>query len=40
MIANAQKFAQSDNLKETMKNAGVIGMPDVYFVEEAAVTEK
>lgn len=39
-IANAQKFAQSDNLKETMKNAGVIGMPDVYFVEEAAVTEK
>ncbi|MEJ2617097.1 MAG: hypothetical protein P8Z35_19245 [Ignavibacteriaceae bacterium] len=37
---NAQKFTQSDNLKETMKNAGVIGMPDIYFVEEVGATEK
>jgi len=39
-LANAQKFAQSDNIKEAMKNAGVVGMPAIYFVEEAAETAK
>ena len=39
-IANAQKFAQSDNLKEIMKKAGVIGMPEAHFLEEAATTTK
>ena len=39
-LANAQKFAQSDSLKEAMKNAGVVGMPAIYFVEEAASTSK
>ena len=39
-LANAQKFAQSDGIKEAMKNAGVVGMPAIYFVEEAAVTLK
>ena len=39
-LANAQKFAQSDGLKEAMKNAGVVGMPEIYFVEEAATTSK
>ena len=37
---NAQKFAQSDQTKEAMKNAGVVGMPAIYFVEEAAKTSK
>ena len=39
-LANAQKFAQSDSIKEAMKDAGVVGMPTIYFVEEAAVTSK
>lgn len=33
-IENAKKFTQSESLKETMKNAGVQGKPDVYFIEE------
>lgn len=39
-VENIQKFAQSDNLKETMAKAGVIGMPDVHILEEVATTEK
>ena len=35
-IENAQKFSQSDNLKEIMKKAGVISKPDVYFLEETS----
>ena len=35
-IENAKKFAQSDQTKEVMKDAGVVGMPAIYFVEEAA----
>jgi len=34
-VANAQKFAQSDSLKEAMKEAGVVGMPEAHFLEEA-----
>jgi heme-degrading monooxygenase HmoA len=37
-IANAQKFAQSDSLKETMQKAGVQGMPEVHFIEEVSST--
>jgi len=37
-LENAQKFTQSDNLKEVMMNAGVVGMPEIYFLEEAAKT--
>lgn len=39
-LANAKKFSQSDKLKEVMKNAGVVGMPEIYFLEEAAKTAK
>ncbi len=39
-LQNAQKFAQSDSTKEAMKNAGVVGMPSIYFVEEAAAASK
>lgn len=35
-----QKFAQSDSIKEAMKESGVVGMPAIYFVEEAAKTAK
>lgn len=37
-IENAKKFGQSDQTKEAMKDAGVAGMPEIYFVEEAAHT--
>lgn len=37
-IENAQKFAQSDSIKEAMKKAGVVGMPEIYFLEEVAKT--
>ena len=37
-LENAQKFAQTYNLKQAMQSAGVVGMPEVYFVEEAATT--
>lgn len=33
-IENAKKFSQSDNLREAMMNAGVIGMPNIHFLEE------
>jgi heme-degrading monooxygenase HmoA len=39
-VEKAQKFAQSDSIKEAMKKAGVVGMPAIYFVEEAAATSK
>ncbi len=35
-IENAKKFTQSDQTKEVMKDAGVVGMPGIHFVEEAA----
>ena len=35
-IENAKKFTQSDQTKEVMKDAGVVGMPAIHFVEEAA----
>ena len=37
-VANGQKFAQSDNLKEIMQKAGVKGMPEAHFIEEAFST--
>lgn len=39
-VENAKKFTQSDSLKEAMKKAGVISLPEVYFLEEAAETTK
>jgi heme-degrading monooxygenase HmoA len=33
-LENAQKFMESDELKKTMKEAGVIGKPNIYFVEK------
>jgi len=34
-VANAQKFAESDELRERMEEAGVTGRPDIYFLNEA-----
>jgi quinol monooxygenase YgiN len=34
-MANAQKFAQSPDLKAAMEQAGVVGAPAVYFLNEA-----
>jgi heme-degrading monooxygenase HmoA len=35
----ANKFMNSDRLKETMKNAGVLGKPDVYLMDEGTRTK-
>ena len=32
-LDNARKFAESADLREQMEKAGVIGKPDVYFLE-------
>ena len=32
-VANAQKFASSDDLRATMQKAGVVGMPNLYFLD-------
>jgi heme-degrading monooxygenase HmoA len=34
-VDEARAYAQSTELKEGMKNAGVISQPDVMFLEEA-----
>lgn len=39
-IEKGKKFVYSDSTKEAMKNAGVVGMPEIYFVDEAATTTK
>lgn len=39
-VENAQKFSQSDNLKSVMQEAGVMGVPEIYFVEEIATADK
>jgi hypothetical protein len=35
-LGNAKKFAQScrEDLIKTMQRAGLIGKPDIYFLEE------
>lgn len=39
-LENLQKFAQSDTLKSAMQDAGVVGVPAIYFFDEAASTVK
>ena len=34
-LERARKFATSDDLKQTMQKAGVIGDPDVRYLEDA-----
>ena len=33
-LEKARRFAQSENLRETMERAGVADEPDIYFLEE------
>ena len=33
-LVKARKFALSEDLRKTMQKAGVIGKPDIYFLEE------
>jgi antibiotic biosynthesis monooxygenase (ABM) superfamily enzyme len=35
-IDNARKYASSPELRAAMERAGVVGKPDIYFLEEAA----
>ncbi len=33
-LGKAHKFTESEDLRETMKRAGVVGKPELYFLEE------
>ena len=33
-LGKAHKFAESEDLRQTMERAGVAGKPDLYFLEE------
>jgi heme-degrading monooxygenase HmoA len=33
-LDNAKKFAESADLRDQMEKAGVVGKPDVYFLEQ------
>lgn len=35
-IDNARAYASSPELRAAMERAGVVGKPDIYFLEEAA----
>lgn len=35
---NAQKFVESPNLREVMQSAGVVGQPDIVFLDDAGRT--
>lgn len=38
-LKKAKSFVHSDNLKETMMQAGVVDKPDIYFLEEVENVE-
>jgi heme-degrading monooxygenase HmoA len=38
-LETAQAFAHSPELRETMQRAGVLGMPEVLFLEEIEQTQ-
>jgi heme-degrading monooxygenase HmoA len=33
-LSKARKFTESEDLRQTMERAGVVGKPDLYFLEE------
>ena len=33
-VANARKFTQSSDLQETMKRAGVVDQPALFFLDD------
>jgi heme-degrading monooxygenase HmoA len=38
-LENAKRFVESQDLREVMERAGVVDIPDVYFLEEKARPE-
>lgn len=38
-LNKAREFAQSEDLKRVMQQAGVIGMPEIFFLEEVETHE-
>ncbi len=38
-MESAKNFSMSEDLKNTMKKAGVIGLPDLYYLEKIEKTE-
>ena len=39
-LERARRFAGSDDLKEAMKHAGVVGDPDIRFLEDARTVRR
>jgi heme-degrading monooxygenase HmoA len=39
-LERARRFAASDDLKQTMQKAGVVGDPDVRFLEDARTVRR
>ncbi len=37
-LEKARKFAESENLRQKMQEAGVLGKPDIYFLNEVEKT--
>ena len=37
-VENAKKFAASQDLRETMQKAGVVEMPDIFYLDEVQKT--
>jgi heme-degrading monooxygenase HmoA len=33
-LSRARQFAESEDLRQTMERAGVVGKPELYFLEE------
>lgn len=33
-LGKARKFAESEDLRQRMERAGIVGKPDLYFLEE------
>jgi hypothetical protein len=38
-LKNVKKFAISDDLKKTIKQAGIIGNPHVHFLKEVSISK-
>jgi heme-degrading monooxygenase HmoA len=39
-LDNARQFTQSDDLRKAMQRAGVVGRPDLYFLEEVEKVQR
>jgi heme-degrading monooxygenase HmoA len=37
-LGNARRFTQSEDLRAVMQRAGVVGQPDIYFLNDAGRT--